>query len=262
MDLGLKGKIAIVTGASRGIGRECAIALAREGARVCVTARDEALLATAVEDVNAAGGEGMSVSSDLNSLDGCKKVVDACVENFGGVDILINSAGAARGGDILELDAEFITEALTLKTYGYLRMSQLVIPHMKKNAWGRIVNIAGGAGASPARGNIPTSAANITVLNNTRALSDAVAGDGIQVNTVCPGMTNTQRARDLMQGPADKAGKDVEEFLKEVGARTPAGRIAEPEEVANVATFLASAACSYVNGSSLYMDGGGRRATP
>ena len=100
------------------------------------------------------------------------------VANFGGVDVLINSAGAARGGDILALDAEFITEALTLKTYGYLRMSQLVIPHMKKNGWGRIVNIAGGAGASPARGNIPTSAANITVLNNTRALSGRRGGRG------------------------------------------------------------------------------------
>ncbi len=262
MDLGLKGKIAIVTGASRGIGRACAIALGREGARVCATARDEALLAQVAEDVSAAGGEGMFVSSDLTTLDGCRKVVDACVAGFGGVDVLINSAGAARGGDILTLDAEFIAEALTLKTYGYLRMSQLAIPHMREKGWGRIVNVAGGAGASPARGNIPTSAANITVLNNTRALSDAVAGEGVQVNTVCPGMTNTQRARDLMQGPADKAGKDVEEFLKEVGGRTPAGRIAEPEEVANVAVFLASAACSYVNGSSIYMDGGSRRATP
>ncbi len=262
MDLGLKGKIAIVTGASRGIGRECAIALAKEGARVCATARDEALLARVVEDVNAAGGEGLLVSSDLTTLDGCEKVVNACAARFGGVDILINSAGAAKGGDILTLDAERITDALALKTYGYLRMSQLVIPHMRKNGWGRIVNIAGGAGASPARGNIPTSAANITVLNNTRALSDAVAGDGIQVNAVCPGMTNTQRARDIMQGAADKAGKGVEEILKEAGARTPAGRIAEPEEVANVATFLASAACNYVNGSSIYMDGGGRRGTP
>lgn len=262
MDLGLKGKIAIVTGASRGIGRACAVALGREGARVCATARDEALLAQVAEEVSAAGGEGMFVSSDLTTLEGCRKVVDACAAGFGGADVLINSAGAARGGDILTLDAEFITEAFALKTYGYLRMSQLVIPHMREKGWGRIVNIAGGAGASPARGNIPTSAANITVLNNTRALSDAVAGEGVQVNTVCPGMTNTQRARDLMQGAADKAGKDVEEFLKEVGGRTPAGRIAEPEEVAKVAVFLASAACSYVNGSSIYMDGGSRRATP
>ncbi len=262
MDLGIKGKRAIVTGGSRGIGRACALALAREGARVCVTARDEKLLAEAVKEINKAGGEGMSVSADLTSLDECKKVVKTCADKFGGVDILINVAGAATGGDVLELSTEHIDDALGLKTYGYLRLSQLAIPHMKKNRWGRIVNIAGGAGASPARGNIPTSLANITVLNITRALSDAVAGDGILVNTICPGMTNTQRARDLLQGQAKKEGKDVEEILKARGRAVPAGRIAEPEEIAAMACFLASAACTFVHGSSIYMDGGGRRGTP
>ncbi|MBI3129225.1 MAG: SDR family oxidoreductase [Candidatus Tectomicrobia bacterium] len=262
MDLGLKGKRAIVTGASRGIGRCCALALAKEGARVCVTARDEKLLGDVAKEVNAAGGEGMPVPADLTSLDGCKKVVDSAVSKFGGVDILINSAGAARGGDILDLPVDIIEEALLLKSFGYLRLSQLAIPHMKKQRWGRIVNIAGGAGASPARGNIPTSLANIAVLNMTRALSDAAAPDGIMVNTICPGMTNTQRARDLLQAQAKKEGKNVEEILAAVGKRTPAGRICEPEEVANVAAFLASDVCTYVFGSSIYMDGGGRRGTP
>ncbi len=262
MDLGLKGKRAIVTGASRGIGRECALELAREGARVCVTARDEKLLAEVVDGVNAAGGEGMFVSSDLTSLDGCKKVVDETAAKFGGVDILINCAGAAKGGDILDIDVALFTDALSLKTYGYIRMAQLTAPHMKKNGWGRIINVCGGAGASPARGNLPTSFANITVLNSSRGLSDAVSGDGIVVNNICPGMTNTQRARDITQAAADKQGKDVEEVLKERGAKMPAGRICEPEEVAKMATFLASEANSYSFGSSIYMDGGTRRSTP
>ncbi|MCZ6509225.1 MAG: SDR family oxidoreductase [Alphaproteobacteria bacterium] len=262
MDLGLSGKRAIVTGASRGIGNACAMALAAEGARVCATARDEELLAQTVKDINAAGGEGMYVAADLTSVEGCQSAVDACVEKWDGVDVLINAAGAARGGDILDLSADIISDALGLKSYGYLRMAQTVIPHMQNNKWGRIVNIAGGAGASPARGNIPTSIANAAVYNITRALSDAVAADGIMVNVINPGMTNTQRARDLQQGRADKEGRDVEEVLKELGARLPAGRIAEPEEVARVACFLASEACSYVFGSSVYMDGGARRATP
>lgn len=262
MDLGLKGKRVIITGASRGIGREAALTFAAEGARVCVAARDEGLLAQTVEDINAAGGEGMHVSADLTSVEACKSVVDACVAKWGGVDVLINAAGAARGGDILDLSAETIEDALSLKSFGYLRMAQTVIPHMQKNGWGRIVNIAGGAGASPARGNIPTSVANAAVYNITRALSDAVAGDGIMVNVINPGMTNTQRARDLQQARADKEGRSVEEVIKEAGARMPAGRIAEPEEIARVACFFASEACSYVFGSSVYMDGGSRRATP
>lgn len=262
MDLGLKKKRAIVTGGSRGIGNACALALAAEGARVCVTARDEQLLKQAVADIEAAGGEGMYVVADLMEPQACKAVVDACVDKWGGVDVLINNAGAAKGGDILELDAELITDALSLKSFGYLRMAQLVIPHMVANKWGRIVNIAGGAGASPQRGNIPTSVANATVYNITRALSDAVSGDGIQVNVINPGMTNTQRARDLLDARATKEGRSVEEVLAEQGARLPAGRIGEPEDVARVACFLASEACSYVFGSSVFMDGGARRGQP
>ncbi len=262
MDLGLNGKRAIVSGASRRIGKECALLLAAEGARVCVTARDEALLAQTVQEIEAAGGEAVYVVADLTSAAGCTDVVEACVAKLGGVDVLVNAAGAARGGDILALSADVISEALELKSFGYLRMAQAVIPHMQENSWGRIVNIAGAAGASPARGNIPTSVANAAVYNITRALSDAVAGDGILVNVINPGMTNTQRARDLLQAQADKEGRDVEDILKERGASLPSGRICEPEEVARVVCFFSSEACSFVFGSSVYMDGGARRATP
>ncbi len=262
MDFGLNGKRAIVTGGSGGIGCACALELAREGARVCVTARGGRLLESVVNDLNTAGGVGMFVCADLTSIDGCKRVVDAAVEKFGGVDILINTAGAARGTDVLDIDTELLSEALGLKTYGYLRLAQLVIPHMKKNGWGRIVNIAGGAGTSPARGNLPTSFANITVLNATRALSDAVSGEGILVNAICPGTTNTQRTRYRLQARADKEGKSIDDLLKEEGRKVPAGRVAEPEEIARVACFLCSEANSYMFGSSIYMDGGSRRGTP
>ena len=184
------------------------------------------------------------------------------VEEFGGVDILVNCAGSAKGGDILDLDTDLIDDAVGLKSYGYLRMSQLVIPHMRQNGWGRIVHIAGGAGTSPERGNIPVSLANVAILNMTRSLSDAVSGDGILVNAICPGLTNTQRARDLQQAKAEKEGRDVEEILQEIGSRLPSGRLAEPEEVARVVAFVASEACSYLFAGCIYMDGGGRRSTP
>ena len=262
MDLELKGKRAIVTGGNRGIGRCCALALAREGARVCITARSQERLDAVIGEINGAGGEGHPVAVDLTLPESCQKVVTETVEHFGGVDILVNCAGAARGGDILDLPTELIDDALNLKSYSYLRMSQLVIPHMKQKGWGRIINVAGGAGTSPSSGNIPISLANIAILNMTRALSDAVSKDGILVNTICPGLTNTQRARDVQQASADQAGLDVEELLQELGSKLPAGRIAEPEEIANVVTFLASESCSYIFGSSIYMDGGGRRGTP
>ena len=262
MDLKLRGKRVIVTGGSRGIGRCCALALAREGARVCVTARNRDLLDEVVREMNAAGGEGHAVAADLVSLEDCRRVVRETADTFGGIDILVNCAGAARGGDILGLSVEQIDEGLALKAHGYLRMSQLVIPYMKENQWGRIVHIAGSAGTSPDRDNIPLSLANIAVLNCTRALSDAVSGDGILVNAICPGLTNTRRARDVQQAEADRQGRDVEALLREAGERLPAGRIAEPEEIAAVTTFLVSESCSYVFGNAVYMDGGGRRGTP
>ena len=262
MELGLKGKIAIVTGGNRGIGRCCALALAHEGAHVCIMARNQELLDEVVGEINDAGGEGYSIAIDLTSLESCQKVVAEVVTKFGGVDILVNCAGAAKGGDILGLSTELIDSALSLKSYSYLRMSQLVIPHMQKNKWGRIINIAGGAGTSPNRGNLPISLANIAILNMTRALSDAVSKDGIQVNAICPGIINTQRARDLQQVIAEQEGREVEDILREIGNRLPAGRIAEPEEIANMVAFLASKPCSYMFGSSIYLDGGGRRSTP
>ncbi len=262
MDLGLGRKISIVTGASRGIGRECAMELAKEGSTVLITARNEVLLSETVDQILEEGGNADFVSADLSSQDGCRKVVDACIDKFGSVDVLVNCAGAAKGGDILELDVSLINDALALKSYGYLRLAQMVIPYMKEKKWGRIVNVAGGAGASPTRGNIPTSLANITILNMTRAISDAIAGEGILINTVCPGMTNTQRARDIYESRAKNEGRDVEEILSEIGSSLPAGRICEPEEVGSVVAFLASEKCSYVFGSSIYMDGGARRSTP
>lgn len=262
MDLGLRGRRAIVTGGSRGIGRACALALAKEGAHVCIAARTEEALNKVLAELEASGQTAHVVAGDLNREANCEKVVQETVDRFGGVDILVNNVGAARNADILELPPELITEALSLKTYSYLRMSQRVIPYMKENQWGRIINIAGAAGTSPSRSNIPTGAANITILNITRALSDAVAGEGILVNTVCPGLTNTGRARTQQGARAAREGRDVEALLRELGEALPAGRIAEPEEVANVVTFLASDVCSYMFGNALYMDGGNRRATP
>jgi NAD(P)-dependent dehydrogenase (short-subunit alcohol dehydrogenase family) len=263
MDLGLQLKVALVTGGSSGIGRACAAELAREGARVCIVARDQARLAEAAADLRTLGTEVLAISADLATSDGCHRAFSACVERFARVDILINSAGAARQADVLTLDTALIDEALRLKLYGYLRLAQLVIPGMRQNRWGRIVNIAGGAGTSPTAANLPVSLANITVLNLTRALSDAVSADGVVVNTICPGLTNTPRARRI-GGPAAQQGgeSDIEAALAEVGRRLPAGRIAEPEEIARMACFLASEACTYAHGNAIYMDGGARRSTP
>ena len=218
MDLRLEGKRALVTGASSGIGQSCAEVLAQEGVHVCGVARSADGLEATVSQIKANGGDGCYVAVDLSSEEGCKAAVVGCMDHLGGIDILVNCAGAAKSGDVLAVSTDLIDEALQLKSYGYLRMSQLVIPYMRSQAWGRIINIAGRAGASPEQGNVPVSLANITVLNNTRALSDAVSADGILVNTICPGLTNTRRMKAHHQARADKEGRPVEEIMAELGS--------------------------------------------
>ena len=236
--------------------------LAREGARVCLVARDAQRLAEVLQAVEGAGGEGMTVSADLSTVEGCRDAVEGCVRELGALHILVNNAGAAREHHVSDVPAELFDDALTLKLYGYLRMSQLALPHMRRAGWGRIVNVAGAAGASPLPDNLPMSIANVGVLNLTRAFSDIAAADGVTANAICPGLTDTGRARELREGRAAAAGIDVEELLTRMAARTPAGRMARPEEVARVACFLASEAASFVHGTAVYMDGGARRATP
>lgn len=203
MDLGLSGRTAIVTGGSRGIGRACVELLLREGAQVCAVARDESRLAALKEGT---AGPLVTVACDLRTADGCDHAVQVCRDSFGSADILINCAGAAGMGNVLSLEADVIDSALRLKFYGYLRMAQRVAPSMKERGWGRIINVAGAAGTSPTAENLPTSLANITVHNLTRALSDELAPNGVLVNLVSPGLTFTDRAHDLMA-----AGRDATE---------------------------------------------------
>lgn len=262
MDLGIAGKVALVTGGSRGIGRAIALELAREGAHVCIVARDQQRLANTLDELNQLQLPASSVSADLSTGHGCRTAVNHCTTTLGPPDILINNAGAASNAPILDLLTDTIDEALNLKLYGYLRLAQLTIPHMQKQGWGRIVNIAGGAGTTPTAGNFATGLPNAGILNLTRALSDTASADGVLVNVICPGLTDTDRARELQLARSERTGRPVDELLAEAGSKLPAGRIANPEEIARVAVFLASDAASYVHGSSIYMDGGARRATP
>src|SRR5512146_1180227 len=251
MELGLIGKRALVTGASSGIGKSCALELAREGVHVACIARNQQRLAGVVDEIDAMGGEAFWLSTDLSTEAGCHEAMDAMIERWGGIDILVNVAGAAQQADILtELTTALIDDGLRLKTYSYLTLSQLAFPHMKAQNWGRIVNIAGAAGTGPTAGNLPASIANVAILNMTRAFQDVGAPHGILVNTICPGLTDTPRTREHRRVAAERAGRvadeaEVEAAIAKAAQSLPAGRMCEPEEVARVTCFLASEACSY-----------------
>jgi 3-oxoacyl-[acyl-carrier protein] reductase len=261
MDLGIAGRVAIVTGGSRGIGRAVAERLCREGAHVAICARTPESLAEARQALETLGaGRVLTVEADLTAPGAAERVVEAAVAAWGRLDILVNNAGAARGMPFDELTEERWLENLRLKLFGYLRMARLSLPHLRRNGWGRIVNVAGMAGLQPSPLTMPVGLNNAGILNVMKALADAEAANGILVTTVCPGPILTERQTRLLQDAAQAKGIGVEAAQREATGAIPLRRMGRPEEVADAVAFLASERASYITGSHLLLDGGLYRA--
>ena len=261
MDLGLKGKVALVTGGSKGIGKGVARGLLEEGAKVAICARTKADLDTAAAELaNATGGEVLAVAGDLTREADVQKIVDTTVGRFGRIDVLVNNAGAAPGGLLLDLSEEQWQQALQLKFMGYVRCMKAVIPHMLKQGGGRIVNIVGNDGVKPIGIELTPSAANAADLAVTVALAEQYGPHNICINAINPGPVTTERWDTLIGGIAKVRKISVDEAQKRAERSIPLGRICTVEEVANVAVFVASSRASFMNGALITLDGGQRKA--
>jgi NAD(P)-dependent dehydrogenase (short-subunit alcohol dehydrogenase family) len=257
MELGLAGKTALVTGGSKGIGRAAAQGLAAEGARVLIAARDAAVLARAAQDIEAATGRRVETAAvDLSSLEGVRGLVADALGRLGRVDILVNNAGAIKGGDFLTTPDEEWMRGWSLKLLGYIRMAREVLPHMQRQGRGRIINVVGAAARNPATTYMMGGAANAALINFTKALADLGARDGVLVTGVSPGPVKTERWDTLLRQQAEAAGQDVFTFEKARAAELPLGRIALPEEVADLIVFLASDRATFLTGITITVDGG------
>ena len=257
----LSGKVALVTGGSKGIGKAVARGLAEEGARVAICARTQRELeAAAAELGKVTGAEVFAVAGDLTREADVKKIVDATVGRLQRIDILINNAGAAPGGLLLDLSEEDWQTALQLKFMGYVRCMKAVIPHMLKQGGGRIVNIIGNDGVKPIGIELTPSAANAADLAVTVALAEQYGKYNICINAVNPGPVATERWDYLIGGIAKVRKISVDEAQKRAERSIPLGRICTPEEVANVAIFVASERASFMNGALITLDGGQRKA--
>ena len=252
MDLGLRGKVAVVTGGTEGIGRATALKLAREGAKVAICARGAALLEKTADEIRKAGGEVLAVAADMSKTADIERFINAVTTRFGRLDILVNNAGTSARGKFLEVDDATWRADLELKLFGAIRCTRLAVPHMKQQGGGRIINITISSAKQPGAQSMPTSVSRAAGLALTKALSKEFAADNILVNTVCIGKIKSgQHERRYMQ-----EGVSAEQYYGQMGRDIPLGRVGEAEEVANVITFLASDAASYVTGSSINLDGG------
>ncbi len=255
MDLGLKGKVAAITGGSEGIGRATAQRLAAEGAKVAICARREDLLSRVAREIEAAtGGEVLAVPADVAKADDLKRFVDATVARFGRLDILVNNAGRAAAADFTAVSAEEWQADLDLKLFAAIRAARLAIPHMRQHGWGRIVNLTHVGGKQPGAHSLPSAVSRAAGIALTKALSKDCAPHGILVNTVCVGTIKSAQGERARQAQAPNLSQ--EEFDRRRGQGIPLGRIGEAEEVADVIAFLVSERASYVTGDAINVDGG------
>jgi len=260
MNLELTDKVVVVTGASRGIGRAIALGMASEGARVVAVARDKAALdKLAGEARDRSKREAVAIGADLSRLSEVERVVDEVRRACGRIDVLVNNAGAIRGGGFLEIpDAQWLDD-WSLKLMGYIRMARAVFPLMEAQGGGRIVNVVGAAARNPTATYLAGGAANAALVNFTKGLADLGAECGVLVTAVSPAATRTERWDQLMEQQAKAAGKTVDEIRAASQAPYKLGRIATPEDIADVVCFLASARASFITGICITVDGGATR---
>ena len=253
MDLGLRNKVVIITGGSRGIGKAVAKAFAAEGAKVVIGARNEETLRKTAEEI---GGEVLPVSVDLTTWEGVNKMINTTIEKFGRIDVLVNNAGAAPGDTLETMDEErFIEGGLKLKLLGYMRCINAVIPHMRKQGGGRIINIIGNDGNRYPYWEFGATLVNAACIAMVKALAQQYGRENILINAVNPGPVKTERWDWLVQRFAEDWGTDFESANYYAIKSIPLERLCTPEEVAYLVLFLASEKASFINGAVINIDG-------
>ena len=252
MELGLKGKVAVVTGGTAGIGKATALKLAQAGARVAICARRGEIVAATVDGIKRAGGDAFGMAADMSKAPDIERFINAVARHYDRIDILVNNAGTSARGAFLELEDAAWSADLELKLFGAIRCTRLAVPHMRKQGGGRIINITISSAKQPGAGSMPTSVSRAAGLALTKALSKEYAADNILVNTVCIGKIKSgQHERRYA-----REGISADDYYAREAKGIPLGRFGEADEAANVIVFLASEAASYVTGTSVNLDGG------
>ena len=256
MDLGLSGRVVVVTGASKGIGFACAEAFAQAGARVALVSRSRENLDAALAKLRGVAHKPFIVDADMRIPDEAQRMVADVVRHFGPIDVLVNSAGAPRRYAPADLTAQAWRDAMDAKFFSYIYPTDIVVKQMAERGHGVIVNIIGMGGKVANPAHLAGGSANAALMLATAGLATAYGPAGVRVNAINPGSTLTGRVQQALEVESRMAGTSEAELLAQQQAKIPLRRLGKPEEVAQVALFLASSAASYVTGAIVPMDGG------
>jgi len=249
----LADKVAIITGGNSGIGKATTELFSREGARVCITGRNEKRCREVVAEINKTGGQAIFVLADVQSSDECRKTVEATIEAFGRVDILLNNAGVYFAENTVECSEEHWDLTIDINLKGTFLMSKFVLPSMIEQGSGVIINVSSGWGVVGGKDAVSYCAAKGGVVLMTKAMAIDHSAQGIRVNCLSPGDVKTP----MLDEDARMQGLTLDEYYAQAIAQRPMGRIGTPEEIAKAALFLASDDSTYMTGATLVVDGGG-----
>ncbi|HJU28979.1 MAG TPA: SDR family oxidoreductase [Candidatus Binataceae bacterium] len=260
MDLGLKGKTALVLGGSKGLGRGVAEALAAEGVAVAMLARGKEALDKAVEEMTGRGFRAIGISADLAEWASIEGAANSAREQLGPIDILLNNSGGPPPSRAIGVASEVWEAQFRMMVLAFFRLTDMLLPDMRKRGWGRIINVASESVVQP----IPQIAISNTlrgaVIGWAKTLAGEVARDGITVNTLLPGAFETDRVLQIQRATSAQQGLSLEEIAQRAARNIPVGRMGKPSEFGAMAAFLASPLAGYITGSMIRLDGGSIRS--
>jgi 3-oxoacyl-[acyl-carrier protein] reductase len=262
MDLGLKDKIALVTGASRGLGYATGLALAKEGCRVVINSRDEEKVKSAVKKIaTETGAQIIGLAGDVSNVSVPAKLVTQTIEAFGGLDILITNSGGPPAGTFESFNEATWQKAVDLSLMSHVRLIRAALPHLRKSSAASVLTVTSMSVKQPLANLVLSNSIRAATVGLTKSLALELGREGIRFNSILPGWTETERATELMTARATANRSTVEEETRKQSEQSPLGRMGHPEEFAAAAVFLVSPAASYITGVMLNVDGGMYKGT-
>lgn len=256
MEFNLQGKTAIIGGSSKGLGKACAIALAREGVNIVLCARNSDALNQTQKEIESFGVGVLSLSVDMANVDDNKRIVDEAANRFGGVDILVNNSGGPKPGTFRDITEDDLDDAYNSVLKYNIRMINLCLPYMEKKGWGRIINIASVTVKEPAPNMVLSNIFRSAVASYAKTISKELISKGVTINTVCPGYFKTDRVTQLIEVRSAVDGISVEEYEQKAIQDFPHKRYMDPQELGDLVCYLCSDQARSINGTTIQIDGG------
>ena len=256
MDYKLKGKVAIVGGSSKGLGKASAVSLAKEGANIVLCARNRETLEKTKREIEALGAEVLALSVDMAKEEDNERIVKETIDKFGTIDILVNNSGGPSPGSFRDFSIEDFDKAYNSVLRYNIRMIKLCLPYMEKKGWGRIINIASVSVKEPMPTMVLSNVFRTAVVSFAKSISKEIMGNGVTINTICPGYFRTERITQLMEKESNDANVSLGEYEQEVMSAFPHKRFMSPDELGDMVAYLSSEQARSITGTTIQIDGG------